>query len=134
MPFGVVKPWTRLALPKPEFLSYPASTNVIDSIVLNATGVTADAPGTPYAGRLYLIQGTILSKRTDNQYERYVASAGQTIAGILYDTVEFADNTDKSDEPAAMVRRNVEFKKSAIIDYATYETALKAALTTCEFV
>lgn len=134
MPFGVSKPWTRLALPKPEFLSYPQATNVIDSIVLNAAGVTADAPGTPYAGRRYLIQGTILSKRSDNQYERYTAANGQAIAGILYDTVEFADATDRSDEPAAMVRRNIEFKKSGIIDYATYETALKAALTTCEFV
>jgi hypothetical protein len=133
MPFGHQTNWRRQTLPKPEILSYPLETNVIDSVVLNATGVTADATG-PYAGRRYLLAGTILSKRVDNQYERFTAAAGQTIAGILYDTIEFADNTDVSDEPAAMLRRNVSFRADKIPDFATHEVALRAALTTCEFI
>lgn len=132
MPFGVQTPWRREALPKPEILMYPLSTPVLDSAVINATGVVADVAG-PYLGRRYLLAGTILSKRGDNQYERYTAAAGQTIAGILYDTVEFADGTDASDSPAAFLRRNVEFDSTKIVDFATYAVALRAALTTCEF-
>lgn len=133
MPFGVSRDWERQALPKPEILSYPLETTVIDSVVVNATGVTADATG-PYAGRRYLLAGTILSKRGDNQYERFTGAGGQNIAGILFDTVEFADGSNASDEPVAMVRRNVSFQATKIVDYATHEVALKAALTTCEFV
>lgn len=133
MPFGHVRDWEREALPKPEILSYPLETNVIDSVVLNAAGITPDASG-PYLGRRYLLAGTILSKRGDGQYERYTAAGGQNVAGILFDTVEFADNTDVSDEPAAMLRRNVSFRSDKIVDYATHEVALKAALTTCEFI
>lgn len=132
MPFGVQRGWTRRTLPKPEILSYPLETNVIDSVVVNATGVTADASG-PYTGRRYLIQGTILSKRGDGQYERYTNASGQNIAGILFDTVEFADNTDASDEPVAMLRRNVSFDSTKIPDFATYATAVRTALSTCEF-
>lgn len=132
MGFGVQTDWRRDTLPKPEFLSYPLETVVIDNIVLNATGVVPDASG-PYMGRRYMLQGTILSKRGDNQYERFTAAVGQAIAGILFDTVEFAESTDKSDQPAAMVRRNVSFDSTKIIDFATHETALRAALSTCEF-
>jgi hypothetical protein len=133
MPFGVQTDWRRQALPKPEFLSYPLETNVIDSVVVNAAGVTADSSG-PYAGRRYLLAGTILSKRPDGQYERYVGGGGQNVAGILFDTVEFADNSDASDEPVAMVRRNVSFRADKIIDFSAHEAAVRAALTTCEFV
>jgi len=133
MPFGHQTDWRRQTLPKPEILSYPLETTVIDSVVLNAAGVTADVSG-PYTGRRYMLAGTILSKRGDGQYERYTAAGGQNIAGILNDTVEFADNTDVSDEPAAMLRRNVSFQATKIVDYATHNVALKAALTTCEFV
>ncbi len=132
MPFGVSTGWTRQALPKPEILSYPLETNVIDSAVINASGVTADASG-PYQGRRYLLAGTILSKRSDSQYERYASASGQAVAGVLFDTVEFADNSDASDEPAAFLRRNVSFKSDKIIDYNTYQVPLKAALPSCEF-
>lgn len=124
--------WRREALPKPEILMYALHTPVLDSAVINATGVVADASG-PYTGRRYMLAGTILSKRVDNQYERYTAAAGQAVAGILYDTVEFADGTDSSDKPVAFLRRGVEFDKTKIIDYATYTAALAAALPTCEF-
>lgn len=141
MPFGVQTEWRRQALPKPEILSYPLSTNVIDSGVINATGVTADASG-PYEGRRYLLAGTILSPVVDasgvavagNQYERYTAASGQTVAGILFDTVEFADNSNASDEPAAFVRRNAEFDSTKIVDFETYEEDVREALSTCEFI
>jgi hypothetical protein len=133
MPWGHQTAWSRQALPKPEILSYPLETTVIDSGVLNAAGLVADASG-PYTGRRYLLAGTILSKRTDGQYERYTGASGQAVAGILFDTVEFADGTDASDEPAAFLRRGVSFDSTKIIDYATYGTAIRAALATCEFV
>lgn len=131
MPFGHQRGWERQTLPKPEILQYPLETNVIDSGVINAAGVTADVSG-PYVGRRYLLAGTILSKRPDNQYERFTAAAGQAVAGILFDTVEFADNTDVSDEPAAFLRRNASFKADKIIDYATHAAAVDAALDSCE--
>jgi hypothetical protein len=34
----------------------------------------------------------------------------------------------------AFLRRNVSFDKAKIVDYVTHEVALKAALSTCEFV
>lgn len=132
MPFGVQTDWRREALPKPEILMYPLTTPVLDSAVINATGIVPDASG-PYTGRRYLLAGTILSKRPDNQYERFTAAAGQAVAGILYDTVEFADGSDASDEPVAFLRRNVEFDSTKIVDFATHEAALTAALPTCEF-
>lgn len=133
MPFGHQTDWSRQTLPKPEILSYPLETTVIDSVVVNAAGVTADASG-PYEGRRYLLAGTILSKRGDGTYERFASASGQAVAGILYDTLEFADNTSVSNEPVAMVRRNVSFSSVKIIDYATYGAAVRAALSTCEFV
>jgi hypothetical protein len=233
MAYGVQSDWVREALPKPEILMYPLSTNVIDSAVINASGVTADASG-PYKGRRYLVQGTILSKRGDGQYERYTggtggsagtnevqtatltnassgetftltysgqttdplaynasaaavaaalnalsniqdgtvtvtgsaggpytvtfatgvneplmtgtgtgdltvgvvqttAGAGQAVAGILYDTVEFADGSDRSDKAVAFLRRGAEFKADAIVDFTTYASAVRTALPTCEF-
>jgi len=133
MPFGVQRGWERITLPKPEILSYPLETNVIDSVVVNATGVVADASG-PYTGRRYLLAGTILSKRVDNQYERFTAAGGQAVAGILFDTVEFADGSEASDEPVAMLRRNASFQSAKIVDFVTHATAVRAALTTCEFI
>ena len=133
MPWGHVTAWQRQTLPKPEILSYPLETTVIDSVVVNAAGVTADASG-PYTGRRYLLAGTILSKRGDNTYERFTAASGQAVAGILFDTLEFLDNTSVSNEPVAMVRRNVSFNSTKIIDFATHQTAVRAALATCEFV
>jgi len=102
-------------------------------VVVNATGVVADASG-PYTGRRYLLAGTILSKRVDNQYERFTAAGGQAVAGILFDTVEFADGSEASDEPVAMLRRNASFQSAKIVDFVTHATAVRAALTTCEFI
>lgn len=135
MPFGASNDFRRQALPKPEFLSYPLETTVIDSVVVTqASGVSADVSG-PYQGRRYMIQGTILSYNAGNKtYERYVGGGGQNVAGILFDTIEFADATQASYEPAAMVRRNCSFKADAIVDYNQYGSAVRAALTTCEFV
>lgn len=133
MPFGHQTAWQRQALPKPEILEYPLETNVIDSAVINASGIAADASG-PYEGRRYLLAGTILSKREDNTYERYVSASGQNVAGILFDTVEFLDNTSVSNEPVAYLRRNVSFRSTKIIDFSTYAAVVRASLSTCEFV
>lgn len=245
MPFGVQRGWQRYALPRPEILAYPLETNVIDSVVLNSSGVAPDASG-PFMNRRYLIAGTVLSKRTDATYEAYTAagaagavsevqtvtilnatggtfalgfrgvgtaqlafnaaaaavqtalqglstigasnatvagSAGgpytvtfaaalagqdlplltadssqlvgtgsqdvqivmttrgsvadtQNIAGILFDTVEFADGSELSDEPVAMLRRNVSFQSAKVVNFATLNSggAVATALPTCEFV
>lgn len=132
MPFGHQTAFQRQTLPKPEILSYPLETNVIDSAVINAAGISADASG-PYTGRRYLLAGTILSKRGDNTYERFTSASAQNVAGILFDTVEFADNTSVSNEPVAYVRRNVSFDSTKIVDFSTYQVALRANLSTCEF-
>jgi hypothetical protein len=70
MPFNVSTTATRKALPKPEILSHPLDTPVIESVVVRAAGVTADVSG-PYMGRRYLLSGTILSERGDKLYELY---------------------------------------------------------------
>lgn len=132
MPFGVSSGWQRQALPKPEIVSYPIDTSVIDSVVVVSDGVTAAASGSPYAGRRYLVQGTILEDKGDGTYKKYDGSG--TIAGILFDTVEFADGTSASNEPVAMLRRNVSFNSANIVDFDTHEAAVTAALDTCEFV
>jgi hypothetical protein len=135
MPFNETITAAREALPKPEILSYPLETNVIDSVVLKATGVTADSSG-PYAGRRYLLAGTILSKRGDGLYERYTAAGGQAVAGILFDTVEFASNADTSNEPAAMLRKSVSFDKTKIVDFVTFQADLETfgEAHDCEFI
>lgn len=135
MPFNVSTTATRQALPKPEILSYPLETNIIDSAVILATGVTADSSG-PYTGRRYLLAGTILSKRGDSRYERFTAAGGQAIKAILFDTVEFADGTTASNEPVAILRRNVSFDAAKIVDYGTHSAALAtwAAANNNEFI
>lgn len=137
MPFGVSTSFERFALPKPEILKYPLETTVIDSGVISASGVVADASGV-YAGRRYLLAGTILSKTASasgatNQYTKYTGAGGQSVAGVLFDTVEFAGNAQSSDEPVAFLRRNVSFNKDRIVGYATASGALASALPTCEF-
>jgi hypothetical protein len=131
MPFGVDTNWQRQALPKPEIVSYPLETTVIDSVVLSADGVSEAASGTVYAGRRFLVQGTILEAKGDGTYKKYDGSG--TIAGILFDTVEFADGSTASNEPVAMLRRNVSFNSENIVDFATHEADLIADLSTCEF-
>lgn len=245
MPFGVQRGWMRYALPHPEILQYPLETNVIDSVVLNSSGVAPDASG-PFMNRRYLVAGTVLSKRADNTYEQYTgatsvavvnqvqnlqfvgpptggtyaigfegaetpqmpwnqnaaalqtalqalpgigagnatvtndgsggfnvafvgalsgvesprlsvdatqllgpgnqdivvtetvqgspAESTQNVAGILYDTVEFADGSELSDEPVSMLRRNVSFKAAAIVNFAAHQSAIVAGLPDCEFV
>lgn len=67
-----------------------------------------------------------------------VTEGGQKIAGVLFDTVEFADATTGSNEPAAMVRRNCSFDKNRIVNFVNIEADLLAwgntANVQCEFV
>lgn len=131
MPFGVDTDWQRQALPKPEIVSYPLETTVIDSVVVVSDGISEAASGTPYAGRRYMVQGTVLEAKVDGTYKKYDGTG--TIAGILFDTVEFADGTSASNEPVAMLRRNVSFNSANIVDFATHQSNLARDLTTCEF-
>ena len=104
---------------------------MIDSVVVVSDGVTAAASGSLYAGRRYLVQGTILEAKGDGTYKKFDGTG--TIAGILFDTVEFADGSTASNEPVAMLRRNVSFNSANIVDFATHEADLIADLSTCEF-
>jgi hypothetical protein len=70
MPANVKTTATRKALPKPEILSHPLDTPVLESVVLRAAATTADVSG-PYLGRRYMLAGTVLSKREDGTYEPY---------------------------------------------------------------
>jgi hypothetical protein len=134
MAWNVTRTLGRVALPQPELLKWPLSTARIPSVVVNATGVAADSSG-PYEGRRYLLAGTILSKRGDGQYERFTAAGGQAVAAVLFRTTEFADGTDKSDKPAAILDKDgvYDFDKLKIVDFATHEAALRAAFTKSNF-
>lgn len=67
-----------------------------------------------------------------------VTEGGQKIAGILFDTVEFADATPGSNEPAAYVRRLCSFDKNRIVNFGSLEADLltwgNTANVQCEFV
>lgn len=135
MAWNVTRTLGRVALPQPEILKWPLSTARIPSVVVNATGVAADSSG-PYTGRRYLLAGTILSKRGDGQYERFTAAGGQAVAAILFRTTEFADGTDKSDKPVAIIDAptvGVDFDKLKIVDFVTHETALTEAFVNSNF-
>jgi hypothetical protein len=121
MAFNVTRTLGRVALPQPELLKWPLSTARIPSVVINATGVVADVSG-PYQGRRYLRAGTPLHKRGDGQYEQYTDAATQTPSAILFRTTEFADGTDKSDKPVAIIDSSVngvDFDRTKIIGWAT---------------
>jgi len=133
MAFNVQRSLGRVALPQPEILKWPLSHARLPSVVVNATGVSADVGG-PYDGRRYLLAGTILTKRGDGQYEKYTDAVGQDDVNlaILFRTTEFADGTDKSDKPVAIIdalSNGTDFDKSKIIGYATagIQTNLLAA-------
>lgn len=132
MAFNVTRSLGRVALPQPELLKWPLSMARIPSVVVNATGVVADVAGGPYEGRRYLLAGTPLHKRGDGQYEQLTDPTTQTGAkAILFRTTEFADGTDKSDTPVAILDgsvNGVDFDKAKIVGWAT--DTISAALCT----
>ncbi len=134
MAWNVTRSLGRVALPQPELLKWPLATARIPSVVVNATGVSADSSG-PYLGRRYLLAGTILSKRGDGQYERFTAAGGQAVEAILFRTTEFADGTDKSDKPVAILDKKVvaDFDTGKIVDWGTHSAAVIAAFTNANF-
>lgn len=119
---------SRQVTPDLEILKFPAGIETAASIVLDASTVVADGDG-----RLVLKAGTLLSKNASNQYERFTAAVGQVIVGVLAHTVEFADNTSKSDQPAAMWFHTVVFRADRIVDFVTHGAAARTALPTCRF-
>lgn len=122
MAWNVTRSLGRIALPQPELLKWPLSHARIPSVVVNATGVVADVSG-PYIGRRYLLAGTPLAKRGDGQYEQLTDPTTQTGAkAILFRTVEFADGTDKSDKPVAILDAGVngtDFDRAKIVGWNT---------------
>lgn len=118
-----------------EILKEPAGLDAIESVVLRASGVAALASAvTGTSGKIGLRAGTILTKvsgDSQNRYKRYTGSG--TIEGILGDNIYFYDNTAASDEPADMLFHGCVFDSSKIVDFATYESALRTALNTCRF-
>lgn len=123
MAFNVTRSLGRVALPQPEILKWPLSHARLPSVVIRATGLVADADGTPYAGRRYLLAGTVLVSRPDGQYEVYTGDAiGTRKLAILFRTTEFADGTSKSDKPVAIVdeaANGTDFDKTKIVNFAT---------------
>lgn len=115
-----------------------AGLEAIESVVLRASDVTAlSSAVTGVTGKLGLRAGTILTKipgDSKNRYRRYTDQAGEEIVGVLGDNIFFYDNTSPvSDEGADMLFHACVFDSSKIIDFATYESDLRAALPTCRF-
>lgn len=109
------------------FLLWPNDQGFL-SIVLDASAVTADTDGV-----LRLRAGTPLFKNGSNQYARFTGGAGQTCQGILTRTIEFPDNTAKSDAPAEMAFHSEVFRADRIIDFGTLGATIRAALPRCDF-
>lgn len=84
------------------------------------------------------VDGSALTGTSPTATVETVTEGAEKIAGVLFNTVEFADATTASNEPAAMLRRNVSFKKQAIVNFSELETELvawgKESLVLCEFV
>jgi hypothetical protein len=113
-----------------EILKFPVGDQAMASITLDATTVAADA-----SGNRILKAGTLLSKNTNNQYERYTGASGQAVKGILAYDVEFVDGTNASDTPAAMFFHEAVFRADRIVGFGSsaIAAAARAALPTCRF-
>lgn len=111
-----------------DIFKFPTNDQGFASIVLDSAAVAPDSNGVRK-----LVAGTPLSKNVNNQYERYTGAAGQAVRGILAHSVEFVDDTAKSDQPAAMAFHGEVFRADRIVDFATLGAALRAALPTCRF-
>jgi hypothetical protein len=115
-----------------DIFKFPTNDQGFASIVLDAATVTAD----PSDGALRLRAGTPLFKNTSGQYSKFDAAAntaGKVCKGILPRTIEFADNTSKSDAPAELAFHGEVFRADRIIGFGTLGTQIRAALPTCRF-
>jgi hypothetical protein len=87
-------------------------------------------------GVLGLRAGTILTKvpgDAQQRYKKFEDEVGEEIEGVLAENHFFYDDTDISDQPAAMLFHSCVFDSSKVIDYETYDTELATALPTCRF-
>jgi hypothetical protein len=121
-----------------EILKFATGFEAIESVVLAAdeganTSAALPSATVGSATKLGLLAGTIIAKTSGGKYRRYTNSGGETIVGILTDNIYFYDNTDASNEPAALFIHSCVFDKTKIIDYNAYKTAVEAALHTCRF-
>lgn len=121
-----------------EILKFPAGLDAVESVVLQASTVSALASTvTGVVGKLGLRAGTILTKipgDSKGRYRKYSGAPSEVVEGILGDNKFFYDQTDKSDEPADMLFHGCVFDASKIVDWGTYEVQVRAALNTCRFV
>jgi hypothetical protein len=93
------------------------------------------AAGPDIDGRYTYYEGTILCKEPGKNYSMPYSGGGeQTIIGILGQRVEmFGNVSPQYDRPANAFYHEAVFDKTRIIGFATYKTALEAALPTCLF-
>lgn len=111
-----------------EVLASPANADLQASVVLDATSVASASDGSRT-----LLAGTALIKDgVTNQYKRYAGTG--TIKGILSETIQFPDGTSASDAVASIWQHGQQFRSDRIVDWATYQTQIKTALPTCQFV
>lgn len=120
---------------KKEILKFPAGLDAQESVVVQASGAPEIASATiGYTGQKGYLAGTILKKinpGTDDRVTKYDGSGD--IVGVLADNVFFDGETTDYDEPINMFVHGCVFNKDNIIDFATYESDLIAALYTCRF-
>lgn len=112
-----------------EILKFPVGDDAKWSIVIDASTV-ASASG---SGARLIKAGTLLSKNSNNQYERFTAASGQAIRGVLAYDVEVGGTGPEWDKPAAMFFHGCVFRADRIVDFNTHGVAARSALPTCRF-
>lgn len=118
---------SRVVTPSLEIFRKPPNAQGFDSIVIDATAITA------VSGVRKLVAGTPLTKDgVTNQFKRMTVGT-ETCAGILAHDVEVPDGTSSSDLPAALAFHGEVFRADRIVDYGTLGTDIKADLPTCLF-
>lgn len=110
-----------------EILVNQVNVDVAASVVLDAGAVTPDG----VTGERKLVAGTPL-KKVGNQYVPCAAD-GAGCLGILARTEVFPDGTAQSDLPSAMWHHGQWFRTDRIVNWATAQANIKAALPTCKF-
>ena len=113
--------------PDLEILVNQVNVDVAASIVIDAGAVTPDG----VTGERKLVAGTPM-KKVLNQYVPCGAD-GAGCLGILARTEVFPDGTAQSDLPSAMWHHGQWFRTDRIVNWATAQANIKAALPTCKF-
>lgn len=112
-----------------EVLKYASGTDVIESVVLDATTFSVTTTGDRYV----VPAGTILKISATNsaRYTKYNGTGA--IEGILARPVDLLAQSTAGNEPAPMFFHECVFATNKIVDFTTYASALVTTLTTCKF-